>query len=125
MGLRLYYDPECTNEITNENPDSIRKPTIFGETLVTELEIYIKSDDITLIYENISFTALNDDAQVDVKYALDKEGTPGEYHDELQLPDGVYHDPIRVWRKISAPDVTAAFRRTDIQHSLNWDEYLL
>ena len=125
MGLRIYLDPECTKEIADANPDSIRKAVVFNATMTDEISLYVKSDDPTLAYENVSITALNDDIQLDAKYALDESGTPGEYQDALKLPSGLYDPPVRIWRKVTAPDVTAAFRRTDVKHSLVWDEYVI
>lgn len=125
MGLRMYFDAECTQEITATNPDTIHKAVVSGADMTDERSLWIKSDDIALTYENIVLTAQGDDAQVDVKYATDNNGSPGVYADSLSLPNGAFATAVRVWRKVTALNVTAAFKRTNINHILTWNEYVI
>ena len=130
MALRLYFDAAATQEITTQSPDTVRKAVPAGQTMTDERAIYIKSDDPALTYENIVLDGVGDadgatqSGQVDVLYAPDNGGTPGTYVQTLTLANGAYTTPVRVWRKVVAPNVQAAFRVTTIQHSLSWDEYV-
>ncbi|MGE5594325.1 MAG: hypothetical protein ACM3X3_11700 [Betaproteobacteria bacterium] len=125
MGLRLYLDAACTQEVTATNPDAVHKAVVSGVDMTDERSLWIKSDDVALTYENIVLTSQGDDAQVDVKYAADNNGAPGTYADSLSLPNGDFAAAVRVWRKVTAPNVTATFKRTNINHSLTWDEYVI
>lgn len=125
MGLKLYFDAECTQEVTATNPDTVHKAVVSGADMTDERSLWIKSDDLALTYENIALTSQGDDAQVDVKYAADNNGSPGVYADSLSLPNGDFAAAVRVWRKVTAPSVTAAFKRTNINHALTWDEYVV
>ncbi|MGE5584045.1 MAG: hypothetical protein ACM309_00675 [Bacillota bacterium] len=125
MGLKLYFDAACTQEVTATNPDTIHKAVALGVDMTDERSLWIKSDNLALTYENIALTSQGDDAQVDVQYAADNNGAPGTYADSLSLPDGPFATGVRVWRRVTAPNVTAAFKRTNINHSLTWDEYVI
>jgi hypothetical protein len=92
---------------------------------VDAIALYIKSDDDTLSYENISLTGQNDDTAVNVMYAPDSEGQPGTYVESLVLPNGYFLPAVKVWRRVFCTNVTSAFDRTDIKHGLAWDEYKL
>lgn len=129
MALRLYSDVQATQELGPSNPDSIRSAVTPGSTLVDERVIYLKSDDPNLTYENIVLEALGDNdnatesGQVNVEYALDQGGAPGVYQDPLPIPNGRYNTPTPIWRRVTAPNVTAAFARVDIEHYLTATEY--
>jgi hypothetical protein len=130
MALKLFSDAAGTQEITSGNPDTVSKAVTAGSTLTDEKKLYLKSDNATLTYKNITLDGLNhnDNAtssgQVDVLYALDSGGTAGTYYQTLTIPDGAYTASTPIWRKIIAPNVTAAFKRTDIQHQITADEYV-
>lgn len=124
--IRMYHDQAGTQEVTEQNPDSFRKAVFAGDDLEDVAELYLKTDDPDLTYENVSITAKGDDdgasesGQIDVKYSLDGSS----YSDTLELPDGDYGSPIKIYRRAVAPDVQAAFRRTDIEHKWTFDEYV-
>lgn len=124
MGLRLYLDAACTQEITPETPDSIRKAVVAGADMVDGRSLWLKSDDDALTYENIELSAQDKPANVTVQYAKDSSGSPGAYADSITLANGTFEPAVRIWRKIVAPGVEAAFKVTTIKHSLKWDEYV-
>lgn len=130
MALRLYHDADATQEITEETPDTVHMAVAVGQTLVDERPIYVLSDDPDLTYEAVSIEAEGDtddaseSGQVDVLYAPDNNGVPGEYKQVLELPDGDYSEPLKIWRKVTSPNVQQAFNVTTIQHVLQWHEYV-
>lgn len=124
--LRLYHDEAGLREITQNDPDLI-KDAVFGVGNLTKIsELYVKSDDANLTYENISLTAIGDEntasqsGEVDITYSLDNK----TFEQVLALPDGDYTTALKVYRKVFAPNVNAAFKRLDIQHELSFDEYV-
>mgnify|MGYP001193059112 FL=1 len=123
--IKIYHDPEGTQEITADNPDFIHKAVPVGNVLEDIVQIYLLSDDPTLTYENIHITADNDDdgatshGQIDVKYSLDG----ATYKDTLEIPDGDFATAVAVYRKVIAPDVQEAYKRTDILHKHLFEEY--
>lgn len=129
MGLRLYHDEACTTPIDDTNKDTIHKAVDIGQDLVDEKPCWVKTDDTTLTYEvaKIRGEGDTDDAsesgQVDVLWALDVDGAPGEYKQVLELPDGDYSEPLKIWRKVTSPNVQQAFNVTTIRHQLSWHEY--
>jgi len=130
MALQLYHDSGGTNLIESGDEDIYRNAVSSSNTAVDEKIIYVGSDDTNLTYENITIDAINDEdsasvsGEIDVTYAVDNSGTAGTYQDVLTLSDGDFSTPVPVWRKVTAPNVTSAFKRTDIQHELNFDEYV-
>lgn len=146
MGLRLYLDAACTEEITPQNPDTIHKAVVAGADMVDECSLYIRSDDVALTYENIGLIAkvvvideitkqpvivdgqlLLEDLPpaVSVEYALDSNGSPGAYSSTLTPPAGAFDPAVKIWRKVVAPDVDAAFKMETIRHVMKWDEYVI
>lgn len=123
--LQLYKDANATELISESNPDEVRDVTLVGETLTVVSELYVKSDASTLTYENISLTAIGDEnaasqsGEVDITYSLDNT----TFEQTLALPDGDYATATKVYRKVTAPTVSAAFKRLDIEHELSFDEY--
>lgn len=124
--LRLYHDEAGLREVTQNDPDVIKETVFAGGTLTRVGELYVKSDDSALTYENISLTAIGDEntasqsGEVDVTYSLDNE----TFEQVLTLPDGDYVTALKVYRKVVAPTVEAAFKRLDIWHELSFDEYV-
>ena len=124
--LRLYHDEAGLREVTQNDPDVIKETVFAGGTLTRVGELYVKTDDGNLTYENISLTAIGDEntasqsGEVDVTYSLDNE----TFVQTLALPDGDYATALKVYRKVVAPSVSAAFKRLDIQHELSFDEYV-
>lgn len=124
--LRLYHDPEGVEEVTEVNPDHFRKAVREGGTLEDITELYLLSDDEGLTYENISIQAVGDEdtasesGHIDISYSLDGV----TFNDPLELPDGDYTTAQKIYRKAVAPNVGAAFKRTDILHEWEFDEYV-
>lgn len=125
MGLRLYLDAACTQEITLETPDSIHKAVVAGANMVDERSLWIRSDDPALTYENLVITAQNKPANVTVQYAPDSNGTPGTYANSITLPKGVFDPAVRFWRKVIVPNVNEAQKIAVIKHSRKYDEYVI
>lgn len=124
--LRLYRDEDGLDEITDENPDYIKKPVMVDGTLTDVTEIYMKSADPNLTFENISLTTVGDEdgasdsGEVDVSYSLDGSN----YVQILPLPDGDYENALKIYRKAVAPNVAKAFKRLEISHDYVYDEYV-
>ncbi len=123
MGLRLYADAACTQEITIDNPDLIHKAVVSGGDMMDDRSLWIKSDDPSLTYEHISLSAQDVSEALTVRYAPDAGGVPGGYVDVLSLSNGPFEAAVRVWRRVVAPNVTAAFN-TEVRHVLSWDEFV-
>lgn len=125
MALRLYMDSSCTQPVSTDltTPDTTHQAVASGSTLTEQRSLWIKTDDATKTYENVVLTASGDDANADYQYAPDNAGSPGTWANSLSLSDGAYSSAVRVWRRVQCANVTAAFTRTDIKHSLTWDEY--
>lgn len=129
MGLRLYHDAGCTTEIGEQYPDTIHRAVPESGTLVDEKPCWVKTDDTTLTYESAKIWGEGDtddaseSGQVDVLWALDVDGEPGEYKQVLELPDDDYSEPLKIWRKAVAPNVQRAFNVVDITHELFWLDY--
>ena len=125
MGLRLYLDAEAAQEITEENPDQVRKPVIAGSDWVDERSLWIRSDNPTLTYENVVITAQNVPEGVTVQYALDNAGKAGTYADSITLPNGKFDPAVRFWRKVVVPEVNEAQKIANIKHTRKYDEYVI
>lgn len=123
--MRLYLDAEAAQEITEENPDQVRKPVIAGSDWVDERSLWIRSDNPTLTYENVVITAQNVPEGVTVQYALDNSGSPGTYADSIALPNGTFDSAVRFWRKIVVPNVNEAQKIANIKHTRKYDEYVI
>lgn len=123
--MRLYLDAEAAQEITEENPDEVRKPVIAGSDWVDERSLWIRSDNPTLTYENVVITAQNVPEGVTVQYALDNSGSPGTYADSITLPNGEFDPAVRFWRKVVVPEVNEAQKITVIKHCRTYDEYVI
>jgi hypothetical protein len=54
MALKLYLDSGATQEITDLNPDELKQGVESGQSITNEINLYLKSDDVDLTYENIS-----------------------------------------------------------------------
>lgn len=125
MGLRLYLDAACTQEVTAINPDIIHKAVVAGANMVDERSLWLKSDDSALTYENVVITAQDKPANITVQYAKDSGGSAGSYSNSVTLTNGIFDPAVRVWRKVSASNISAAFKVTTIKHARNYDEYVI
>lgn len=126
MALNFYHDEACTQLIDESNPDYFREPVTGGATATDERAIYLKSDNPGVTYENVEITTEGDEdeasesGEIDVMYRVGG----GEWSQMLVLPDGDYVGPLEIRRSITAPNVTEAFKRLDIKHQLDYDEYV-
>jgi hypothetical protein len=125
MAIKMFHDSACTQEVTAANPDLLRQAVESGEDLTEDREFWLRSDDNTLTYENITITASGDSnspttGEVDIKYSLSNEN----YEDEISLPNSDFSDPVKIWRRVHSPNVTFAFNVTTIAHKITAEEYL-
>lgn len=135
--LKLFFDEAGTQEITQNVPDFIKDAVLDGTDLVDEKEIYLKSVDNALTYEEIFLTTIGDEddatesGEVDITYSLD--GTT--FKQILEIPDGAYDTALKIYRKAVAPSVTKAFKRPyidpdtqqevgKIEHNIEFHEYV-
>lgn len=129
MGLRLYHDEACTTPIDDTNKDTIHKAVDIGQDLVDEKPCWIFTDNVSETYEEAKLTGKGDtdgaaeSGTIDVLWALDVDGYPGEYQQVLILPDGDYSEPVKVWRKVIAPNVQEPFNVATVTHELTWHAY--
>jgi len=105
------------------NPDQTRQAVASGGQLQEQRSLWIKSDDAQKTYENVILTASGDDANADYEYAPDSGGSPGTWAASVAPSNGTFGTAVRVWRRVTCPNVTSPFNRTNIKHSLAWDEY--
>ena len=130
MALHFYHDSGATNMIEVGDEDYERQADTEGSTIVIEKQIYIGSDDTNLTYENITIDAVNDvdgtttAGEIDIEYALDSGGSPGTYQQSLNMADQDFDPAVPIWRKITAPNIQNAFKNTNIEHKINYDEYV-
>lgn len=124
MALHMYLDAACTNAIsenTGTNPDTATGDAQLGFT--DEKPLYIKNDDATKKYVQVTLTANGDDANVDIKYAPDVSGSPGTYADTISIPDITDATTIvKIWRKIIVAGGQPSQTRTNIKHRLIYQE---
>lgn len=126
MALKLYLDSAATQEITALNPDEAKGAVLAGENFVDQQEIWMKSDDASLTYENIEITKDSTGAlpAVTLEYAPDNEGVPGTYVATLTPANGAYSTVYKFWRRVTKTNVTEAFTKTDVNHRVKADEYI-
>jgi hypothetical protein len=130
--LRLYLDANTTNEVSSGllpgdpgyNPDIVEGDG--GAGFASELPLYVRSDNATKRYVYVKIRALNDDENVDIKYALDNNGEPGQYADELSLPDiNNATTIVKIWRKVVVKGGQKSQNRIDIKHEISSREYAI
>lgn len=124
--IKAYHDAECTEEITEQNPDLIKSAALAGADMQDTKVIYLKSDGPNLTYENISAYTVGDidgadkQGEIDILYSLDGE----TYTQTVDIPNGDFETPVSLWRKAIAPAVTDAFNLYQIEHKILYDEYV-
>lgn len=131
MALQLFHDPEATEPIDEQNPDIVQEPVDAGGTMLNENKMYLASTNPLLTYEDLSISGqvldiIPPEASgiiVSVMYALDDNGSPGTYEEELELPDGDYQTPLVIWRRVYVQNVDHAFKAT-IEHIVPHIEYI-
>lgn len=128
MALHFYFDAAKTNMIsegTQVNPDTVTGNGTTGFT--SELAIYVGNDSNAKDYEQVSVTAVNDDANVEVKYAPDNAGVPGAYADTLDIgiiaASGQAGDVVKIWRKVTVAAGQASQNRVNIKHRVSAQEF--
>ena len=119
MSIRMYHDQEATEELSENNPDTVRQAEEAGNDWIEEREFYLKSDDITLEYENVLVFAENNDSNLYVEYSEDGI----TYYDELELANGDYDEVVSIYRKVTAPNVQEAFNRENVIPVVRFDKY--
>jgi hypothetical protein len=126
MPLHLYFDQAMTNQVsegTMANPDQV---TGNGQTGFThELALYLGNPSTTKRYENVQITAVNDDANVDIKYAPDNAGVPGTYADVLTVGAVSAGGVVKIWRKVTVAPGQAAQNRVNIKHRITGIELVV
>jgi len=131
MALHFYHDSGATNLVEAGDVDHERKAEPAGNTVTIEQQLYIGSDDINLTYENVTVSSANDfdgtttAGEIDVEYALDSGGSAGTYNQSLDMANQDFDPAVPIWRKITAPSITDAFKISNIEHHIdNYDEYV-
>lgn len=132
VALHFYFDEACTNQVSEgdgSNPDvAIGNGT---EGFTDERPLWIKNDDPTKEYKAadgypaLRITTLNDDEAVDVQYAEDDGGKAGAYSDTLDLPDGAYTTPYKIWRRVTVQPGTPEQNRVDIKHQIRANRFAI
>ena len=131
MALMFFHDANATEPIDEQNPDIVHEPVDAGGTLLNERKLYLASTNPLLAYENLTIRGevvdiIPEEASgiiVSIMYALDNNGSPGTYQEELELPDGDYQTPLPVWRRVYVQNVDQAFKAT-IEHIVPHVEYI-
>lgn len=79
MALKLYLDSDATEEITDSNPDELKQAVESGTGIENEINLYLKSDDDSLTYENITIEEISiaDDWESDTDY-VERDGDADE-----------------------------------------------
>ena len=128
MALRLYFDADGNRPVEAGVPDALDLAIIESQDLENTLKLYIKSDDSSLTYRNVSIYGLNDvdnpvSGEVNVQHAEDNGGSPGSFLEELELPDGPYIPAVPVWRKIYSPNLQSSIRNSSLKHAIKAQEF--
>ncbi|NPV72086.1 MAG: hypothetical protein HPY55_15885 [Firmicutes bacterium] len=126
MPLHLYFDKAMTNQIsegTMANPDQVTGDGQAGFT--HELALYLGNPSTTKRYENVQITAVNDDANVDIKYAPDNAGAPGTYADVLSVGAVSAGGVVKIWRKVTVAPGQVAQNRVNIKHRVTGIELVV
>lgn len=127
MALVMYHESGCTTPVDGTNPDEVRQAVSQGSNLEDVKEIWIKSDDATLTYENISVTASGDvdgtstSGEIDITYSTDGS----TYNQSINLTNGTFGTAVKIWRKVYSPNVQNAFNNSSITHQITADEYVV
>jgi len=122
--LHIYFDEEHTNMVsegTGTNPDSVRISGATGG--VDQRKLYLWNDDEEKTYEDVSITAANDDENVNIQYTLDINGSPGEWAESINLPNGDYRTAVPFWRKVVVAQHEDSITRRDISHKFTAIEF--
>ena len=131
MALKLFHDVDATEPIDEQNPDIVHEPVDAGGTVLNEKKLYLASTNPLLAYEDLTIRGevieiIPEEASgiiVSITYALDDNGSPDTYEEELELPDGDYQTPFPVWRRVYVQNVNQAFKAT-IEHIVPHLEYI-
>ena len=131
--LGLYFDEDGENEVLgthHENgdydPDTIREPVEQGEDgeFITELYLITKDEDLT--FEDIYIEAEHDEddasesGEINVEFSLDDV----DYQDKLNIPDDDFSEPVKIYRRVTAPSVDYPFKREDIIYNTEFKAFV-
>lgn len=108
-----------------DNPDTV---TISGTTGGTDDKaLYVSNDATDKRYTMVSLTAINDNADVEIEYALDESGSPGVFADSISLPNisakGAGSDTVKIWRKVKVSPGQESQEVVEIKHKITATEY--
>jgi hypothetical protein len=125
VALHFYLDSAGTQKVTSLSPDYARNKAKAGQTLELVGELWIKSDNNSLTYEDIQVWADGDNegasvsGEIEVKYSLDNVA----YFNILSIPNQDFITPIKIYRKVIAPSIQEAFQRTDIKPKIKYASF--
>ena len=122
--LHFYFDSAHTNMIsegTGANPDSSDYNGATGGA--DQRKLYLWNDQADKTYEDVSITAANDDANVNIQYALDNSGSPGAWAESISMPNGDYRAAVPFWRKVITAVHGDSTTRRDITHKFTATEF--
>lgn len=121
MALRFYHDAAGTQEITDANPDHIRKAVPAGQTLTDVAEIHLKSDNPAHEYEEVDVFAIDAPSGTTVEYS---ESQSGPWSNTLSLADGTYTNAKSIWRRVTVTNVQDPALIDTIKHRVTFDAYV-
>lgn len=128
MSIEMYHDSAAAEPITENDPDFLRQAVESGETMENIKPLYLESDDTTLEYENVSVEKIESEMnEIHVDYAeseADFDTIDAGTQENLSLSNGDYDTIVEIFRRVTAQNVTEAFKRDDIYHRVNFDEYV-
>lgn len=126
--LHIYANSNKTgmfSEGDGSNPDVATGNGTTGFT--ADRAIYIGNDSTVKRYENVSITAINDDANVTIKFAPDVNGSPGTFSDVLNVGNisasGQAGDVVKIWRRVIVAGNQDSQNRTNIDYRIDAIEY--
>ncbi len=128
--LHIYANSNKTgmfSEGDGSNPDVATGNGTTGFT--ADRAIYIGNDSTVKRYENVVITAVNDDANVDIKFAPDVAGSPGTFSDSLNVGNiaasGQSGDVVKIWRRVIVAPGQDSQNRTNIDYKITAVEYAI
>lgn len=125
MALRMYFDETVSSLVRDDISPTLGSPDTYegpGAGGTVERKLYIYSDNFQRTYSQVQLTSLNADAQVQLHYALDDNGSPGTWQTTVDLPDGDYRTPYPIWVRVTFAPTDEPTLRTDLRHWLQWLE---
>lgn len=121
MALRFYHDSAGNVEITDGNPDHVRKAVPAGQTLTDTKQVYVKSDNPAHEYEEIDVFAVDAPSGTTVEYS---ESENGPWSETLGLANGAYTTAKGIWRRVTVTNVQDPALIDTIKHRVTFDAYV-